>query len=489
MGTPALAQDAGTRAGADLRQPMRARSAEIDTRALRETAPAPGEPDTGETDRRLPFASTLDLRRATVERHLRTLRATNPIAAAEAGRELAKHDYDAIFRSFLDGTGLDPADAGDVLTAFVVLQWMVANDATAEPSPAALQAIRRRFVLPMAIKPPLSQPASRAAFAEQVKLRSVLHHAGWKAARQLGVLPRFLATLSNEFIPATKLQALALTEDGLVPKGRPAGAAGARVSRAPSDPSPKAATDVAPPADPQTAPPPSPAAMEDAAAPPRHAANWDAVDGVYFRSTTGVGVGGMVTIEFEPLIVLNDGTFYEIGDTALEDVDLAAERNAKPRRFGRWTRKGEGFVLTDWRGNANDYKLGDGSFFRAFPASADERVGRAYRRLSGGGNSALGGDVAVAIESRYDFKTDGRYGRGGSVGAINSGAGTGVGTAIGRRRAPEGGQYHLDRHTLTLTGADGRSRRLFFAYSAQKDPPEIDRDMIFVGDSVFSSDD
>jgi hypothetical protein len=116
-------------------------------------------------------------------------------------------------------------------------------------------------------------------------------------------------------------------------------------------------------------------------------------------------------------------------------------------------------------------------------------VARSYRRLSGGGNTALGGDVTIAVESRYNFKADGRYGRGGSVGALDSGSSIGVGTAIGRRRAPEGGQYRRDRHTLTLTGADGRSRRLFFAYSSQKEPPEVDRDMIFVGDSVFSSDD
>lgn len=330
----------------------------------------------------LPFASSSDLRAATVAREVRALRATNPIGAAETAREMAKHDYDTIFRGFLAGTPLRAEDAGDVLTAFIVLQWMVANDATAEPSPAALRAIRSRFVAPMAGRPPLSEPGTRAAFAEQVKLRTVLHHAGWKAAKQLGVMPRFLATLSKEFIPASKLQALALTDDGLVAKGR----AGAQPSR---DTVPPA---VAPPvadALPARSPPAEP--EPDAAAPPRHAANWDAVEGVYFRSTTGFGVGGMMIMEFEPLIVLKDGTYYEIDDTALEDVDLAAERAAKPRRFGRWTRKGSGFVLTDHRGRANDYALGDGSFFRAFPAEAGERTGRAYKRLSGGATARSAG--------------------------------------------------------------------------------------------------
>jgi hypothetical protein len=424
----------------------------------------------------LPFTSSAELRAATVAREVRALRATNPIGAAETAREMAKHDYDTIFRGFLDGTPLRPDDAGDVLAAFVALQWMVANDSMTEPSPSALKAIRRTFVEPLAVKPPLSQPATRAAFAEQVKLRMVLHHAGWKAAKQLGVLPRFLATLSNEFIPASKLQALALTDEGLVGKG-------ARRSALRPDAPP-------PVADARPTPPPTPAAPPpDAAQPPRHAANWDAVEGVYFRSTTGFGVGGMMTIDFEPLIFLRDGTYYEIADTALEDVDLSAERIAKPRRFGRWTRAAKGFVLTDSKGKSNDYALGDGSFFRAFPAASGESVKRSYRRLSGGGNTALGGSVSIAVESRYDFRSDGSYGRGGSVGAINSGGDTGVGTAIGRRRAPEGGRYALDRHTLTLTAADGRSRRVFFAYSSQKEPPEIDRDMIFIGDDVFSYDD
>lgn len=97
-----------------------------------------------------------------------------------------------------------------------------------------------------------------------------------------------------------------------------------------------------------------------------------------------------MTIDFEPLIFLRDGTSYEIGETALEDVDLAAERTAKPRSFGRWKRVGGSFVLTDSRGASNDDKLGDGSFFRAFPAAAGESVARSYRRLSGGGTSALG---------------------------------------------------------------------------------------------------
>ncbi len=109
--------------------------------------------------------------------------------------------------------------------------------------------------------------------------------------------------------------------------------------------------------------------------------------------------------------------------------------------------------------------------------------------MSGGGNTAMGGDVMIAVSNRYDFRSDGTYGRGGSTGATNSGATSGVSSAMSRRRPPEGGRYGLDRHTLTLTGPDGRSRRLFFAYGSQKDPPQPDREMAFIGGSVFTNPD
>ncbi|MGE7414681.1 hypothetical protein [Methylobacterium tarhaniae] len=468
LAAAAPAQDVGTGILQGTQQQFRT----LDARSVGEVARS----ESGDASPALPFASNAELRAATVARHVRKLRASNPIAAAEVAREMARHDYDAIFRSFLSDTALRPDDAGDVLTAFIVLQWMVANDTKAEPSPAALRAVRRQMVAPMADRPPLSQASTRAAFAEQVKLRTVLHHAGWQAAQRLGMVPSFVATLSKDFIPPAKLRAVALTDNGLVGNdGRRAladRAAGGALPEAPVAPGNAPPVAAEPPAE------------------PRHAANWAAVEGVYFRSTTGVGVGGMVVIEFEPLILFRDGSYYEIDDDALEDVDLTAERAARPRRFGRWTRSGDTTVLTGTGGKPQDYKLQDGSFFKAFPAEAGERtIARSYRRMSGGGNTAMGGDVMVAVSNRYDFRSDGTYGRGGSTGVMNSGATTGVGSAIGRRRAPDGGRYALDRHTLTLTGPDGRSRRVFFAYGSQKDPPQPDREMAFIGGSVFTNPD
>ncbi len=218
--------------------------------------------------------------------------------------------------------------------------------------------------------------------------------------------------------------------------------------------------------------------------------NWRNVDGVYFRSTSGVGVGGMVTISYEPLILFKDGTYWAIGDVALEDADLAAERSAKPAGWGRWSRRGGTFALTDSDGRTDDHPLAQGTFFKALPARADDTIAGRYEHLSGGGNSALGGEMTIAIQNEITFAGDGRFTTDSDVGALGSGATSGVGVSAGSSRRMTGmGQYRLEHHSLILRHPDGRTERKFFAFGSQDDPPRVDRDMLFIGDTVFLKDD
>lgn len=223
------------------------------------------------------------------------------------------------------------------------------------------------------------------------------------------------------------------------------------------------------------------------AAPAAHAGNWSKVAGVYFRSTTGFGAGGMVTVAFEPLILFNDGSYYEIDDAALEDTDLAAERAAHPRRFGRWTGGGTRFVLTGTSGKPQDYQLQQGSFFKAFPAGAAPLAGP-FKATGGGGNAAMGGDVFIMTQSILNFGAGGRFTTDRFAGAMNSGNTTGVASTV-RGGGKGGGTYSVDRHTLTLRHADGKTERRFFAFSSHKTPPQVDKDMIFVGDTAYVLDD
>ncbi len=230
---------------------------------------------------------------------------------------------------------------------------------------------------------------------------------------------------------------------------------------------------------------PVPATRPIAAA--AHSQNWSRVEGVYFKSATGVGVGGMVTIDFEPVVLFKDGSYYEIDGRALEDIDLAAAKASKPRSWGRWSRQGTRFVLTDDRGRSDDHQLQQGNFFKAFPA-AGARLAGTYSAVGGGGNTALGGDVMIASKSTLVFFPDGRFSTRRSTGALNSGASTGVGSSVAAERAG-GGRFTVKDHTLTLARPDGSTERRFFAFASHHAPPQLDVEMIFVGDSAYTRDD
>jgi hypothetical protein len=239
-----------------------------------------------------------------------------------------------------------------------------------------------------------------------------------------------------------------------------------------------------------TAAAPAPAVKQAAAAPAADAAfagNWANVSEVLFHSVAGIGVGGMVVMEYEPVILLEDGTYFEIGDAALEDVDLAAEQSAKPKRFGRWSQSGDSYVLTNADGTAKSYALQDGALFKAYPAEQPTMLATRYKRISGGGNTALGGEMMVARSNIYTFTPDGRFSIEGSVGASSSGEQSGVSTTL-QGESAAAGRYALDRHTLMLNFADGRHERHFFAYASKGNPPQRDPGMIFIDDNTFSSD-
>lgn len=239
-----------------------------------------------------------------------------------------------------------------------------------------------------------------------------------------------------------------------------------------------------------TAAAPAPKVDQTAAAPAADAAfagNWSAVSGVFFRSAATFGVGGMVILEYEPVILFKDGTYYEISDAALEDVDLAAEQAARPNQFGRWSQSGGDYVLTGADGKPNSYALQDGAFFKAYPAEQPAMLSTRYKRISGGGNTALGGEVMIARSGIYTFMSDGQFRIEGSVGASNSGEQTGVSTTL-QSESAMAGRYALDDHTLVLAFADGRQERHFFAYASKRNPPELDPRMIFIDDNTFTSD-
>jgi len=394
--------------------------------------------------------------RANQQKLIAAMRQRSPAAAA-ALRQAFSTDVLAAIAPDLRRLGLSPNDVADMTAAYWVSAWEASHDIVGRATdPALLAGARRQIAGTLAKDAGRMTDGDKQDVADAMLFQTLLVDARMKAAQQGGSDARrqmsdaIHAEAAN--LLKTDLRQVRLSASGFSPAtgasavnagpGGPAGPAGA------------------------------------------HAANWQKVEGVYFKSYTTFGVGGMMISDFEPVILFRDGSYYEVEGEALEDVDLAASRAAKPRIWGRWRKQGSTFLLTDSKGRTEDYRLQQGSFFKAFPAeAAGGRLSRPYKRVSGGGDSAMGGSMAIATLSNFTFAPDGRFTTGSSMGA------SGANVAAYSRRAPTPGRYRIERHTIMLTGPDGRSRREFFAIGSQGTSPRLDTDMIFIGDRVFVKDD
>ncbi|WP_347304135.1 DUF6683 family protein [Croceibacterium sp. TMG7-5b_MA50] len=398
-----------------------------------------------------------------------TFQQASPEAGAQVRQFLAQ-DLLALIAQPMAAMGLDTQNVIDMVATY----WIAAHDAVngvvgQQTDPALARAARDQIAATMAGDTQLTQmsEAERQDLADTMLLQALLIEGRMQSAAGSG--PAMVRQMSDQIyqeasaLTGTDLRAVNLTTAGFVPK---AGAAARSAS------STTAAATASSPAQ---------------SAPAAHAANWDKVDGVYFKLFYGTGVGGMMTMDYEPVVLFTDGTYYEVEGPALEDVDLAASRQAEPRNWGRWTRSGNSFTLTDWEGDGDTLDLQDGQFFKAFdgPAGGD-RLDMKYERISGGGNTALGGEMMIVSQSELTFAPDGRYTKGSFGGAMGSGAQSGVGMTVGSNRPATGiGRYTIDRHTITLAEPDGSTSRQFFAFGSSGNPAELDRELIFVGERVF----
>lgn len=407
------------------------------------------------------------------------MRRQSPEAAAEVEKLFAQ-DLLALVRPELRRMGLNDQDAADMTAVYWIAAWEASNGIVgSKTEPAVAKGVRNQMAGLMAGNPAMARMSGQEKqdLADTMFLQGILAELRMDSAAKAG--PAVKKQMSDMIhaeagqILKTDLRKVTLGAAGFSPATGQADAGGAATSGA------------------RNATPAGAAPATGAIGPARHPENWAQVEGVYFRAYWPMGVGGMVTIDYEPLVFFKDGSYYEVGEEAIEDTDLAASRRARPNKWGRWARAGGAFTLTDAKGKSSREALQDGSFFKAFPAeAAGNRLAAGYKRVSGGGNSALGGEMTIMAQTNLSFSGDGRYMRASSGGAIGSGSMTGVATSAYSNRPARGvGRYRIERHTIILTEPDGQTRRQFFAFGSEKTPPRPDTDLIFVGDRVFVIDD
>lgn len=197
------------------------------------------------------------------------------------------------------------------------------------------------------------------------------------------------------------------------------------------------------------------------------------LENLYLHLEYRAGVGGGVYPNYVPYLFLKDGTVTDDLSYYPTSVnDIAAWRRRDPRGWGKWTRSG-GVISIQWddaRRKADRWE----KWVETRAGAPGKTLTGTYRSISGGGNTALGGDAMVVAWGLYEFFADGTVVVGGGASSSNSTVTTGA------RRAEQRARYRIDGYTITLTFAGGRSERQWFYLYPDSDGA------LGIGERVFS---
>ncbi|RVT93294.1 DUF6683 family protein [Sphingomonas crocodyli] len=166
----------------------------------------------------LTYSSTPAIRKQAMAEFLGRVRQKNPAHASAAAAQFAKHDYAKIWQGIVAPFGLKSNDAGDAMTAYLVLGWMIVNGA-GDPSPADVRGVRSQIGTALSRDSRFNSPSGRAKLGEEFKILFVTLHSGWQSARKEGNLSQYGRGVSQMMLQQSgiDLSSVAL-RGGFVPK-------------------------------------------------------------------------------------------------------------------------------------------------------------------------------------------------------------------------------------------------------------------------------
>jgi hypothetical protein len=209
------------------------------------------------------------------------------------------------------------------------------------------------------------------------------------------------------------------------------------------------------------------AAAEASAVDPRETAA--SIVTVGFVTKTRMGIGGSLTFEPAPIVLFRSGEAVDDMAALSAPGGLAAHRAQYPTAWTRWRRNG-GQIEIERQGEWK--KLNYPKTLDPLPGSF--RLEGAYERLSGAGDSTIGGKTTITGWSQYRFDRSGAFTSGGGISGHSS---TEVGgdkttvTAYGQA-ADERGRYEIGGYVLTLRYDSGKVQKRILVADAS-DPSVI----------------
>ena len=188
------------------------------------------------------------------------------------------------------------------------------------------------------------------------------------------------------------------------------------------------------------------------------------IKGVVINLEYGYGVGGAVTSEYTPYLLLNDGSLYSNPVISPYEFDVALSKQKEPQKWGKWKLNGNAITVT-WPAR-NKTERWEKNWFWARPAAGNEKIEGAYVSVSPGGTS-MGGNVMTVSSKNILFNNSGRFALAG-VSVAGNYTDYGISTSAYSKR-DEAGSYALNGYSIELRFNNGTTmRRAFYFYPKDK---------------------
>jgi hypothetical protein len=205
------------------------------------------------------------------------------------------------------------------------------------------------------------------------------------------------------------------------------------------------------------------------------------IDGVYLEQGYEMGVGGYMYLNYSPVLMLRDGWAYDGWFGTPADLSIVLSKKLEPNAWRRFERKGSQVRIQSLEGKWSKFS----NWNKVEPAKAGDKLLGTFTRLTGGGNTAYGGDTVIAAFSSYTFKKDGTFttDRGSSAsGGQEATNPNGSPAVVTTSNSNASGTFKLDGYTLELKYGNSKVDRKAFLWFDERQ-----KDSIFLNGTAYLS--
>ena len=205
------------------------------------------------------------------------------------------------------------------------------------------------------------------------------------------------------------------------------------------------------------------------------------IEGIYINLESAFGVGGFVTQEYNPYLLLKDKSIYKRVHIDPLQLDVQQSKLLEPDQWGTWSRSGNKIIVNWNSGKPSTWS----TFHKTLPATNDTKLNGYYRTIGGGGNVAFGGDVITFSQDGITFFENGKYVRGKSSGAMAESDGP-YGSHSSKTNSS--GTYSVSGNRIILKENNGATTELAFYFFPDKNK-QRSNSAIGIGNNVYSKSD